>query len=269
MVELKILPFSGLGKINRLPFNLFFVAGNNQALLFVLVTVTQIMKTKLLNLLITLATFASSCASSGVYINRAYLASHTIGGKLAVLPVDVFYSGEKPKEEDWYAEEQKASRQLQAEVVQTFFDYKNTHERHSRQYPVQLMGADSVNALLLMKMADLRTAWTMPADSVGRMIGADLVIKVQMDRERYMSAKEAAWANIGFAVLNGLLPPPAENAPPRLKYVKANDMDYNICLIATKTGDTVSSYSFTPGNRKDITRVNKKMAAKSVVFAGN
>lgn len=226
------------------------------------------MKTKLPILLISLATFACSCGSSGLYINSKYLSSNNIGGKMAVLPADVYYSGEKPERDDWYTAERTASLQLQAEMVKTFLDYKNIHERSVRQYPVELMSIDSVNNLLCKKMADLRTAWTLPADSVGRMVGADLVIKIRMNRERYMSAKSAALANVSFTVLNGLLPPNNTDDPPLFAYVKASDMDYDICLIATKTGDTISRYSFNPRREKDIIKVNKTMAAKSVVFAG-
>jgi hypothetical protein len=147
-------------------------------------------------------------------------------------------------------------------------DFKNSHPRRDRQYPVALMSVDTVNKRLLTKMADLRTAWTMPADSVGRMLGADLVIKVRMDRERFMSQSSATWTNIGLTLLSSVLPTDSEGNPPQFEYAKANNFDYEIALIATKTGDTVSRYRFNPRNRDDITGVNKKMASKSVVFAG-
>ncbi len=187
---------------------------------------------------------------------------------LAVLPADVYYSGKQPKQDDWYLQEQSASRELQAEVEQALLDFKNSHPRRDKQYPVVLMSMDTVNKRLLTKMADLRTAWTMPADSVGRMLGAGLVIKVRMDRERFMSQSSATWTNIGLTVLSGALSAINNGSPPQFEYAKANNFDYEIALISTKTGDTVSMYRFNPRNREDIKGVNKKMASKSVVFAG-
>lgn len=225
------------------------------------------MKTRLPILII--SAMLASC-TSGIYVNKAYLSQHNIDSMtLAVLPADVYYSGKQPRQDDWYAQEQTASHELQAEVQQALLDCKYTHGRRNQQYTVVLIDADTVNKRLLTKMADLRTAWTMPADSVGRMIGADMVIKVRMDRERYMSDKAANWGNAGLFVLNVLTSPRNEPYVPLFGYVKAADFDYEINLIATATGDTISSYRLNPPNRGEITRANKWMAAKSVVFAGN
>ena len=225
------------------------------------------MKTRLPTL-ISIILLLSSCYS-GVYINYTYLSSNNINGKtLAVLPADVYYSGKQPSEDDWYLQEQTASQELQAEVEQALIDFKNSHPRRDIQYPVAMMSVDSVNKRLLTKMADLRTAWTMPADSVGRMLGTDLVIKVRMDREHFMSRSSATWTNITLTLLSSILPTDSEGKPPQFEYAKANHFDYEIALISCKTGDTVSMYRFNPRNREDITGVNKKMASKSVVFAG-
>jgi hypothetical protein len=224
------------------------------------------MKTRL-PALISITLLISSCYS-GVYINKTYLSDNNVNGKtLAVLPADVYYSGKQPRQDDWYLQEQTASQELQTEVEQALIDFKNNHPRRDRQYPVALMSVDTVNKRLFTKMADLRTAWTMPADSVGRMLGADLVIKVRMDRERFMSQSSATWTNIALTVLSSVLPADSEGNPPQFEYAKANNFDYEIALISTKTGDTVSMYRFNPRNREDITGVNKKMASKSVVFA--
>lgn len=230
-------------------------------------TDTKRMKTKL-PILIILTLLISSCGS-GVYINKAYLSDNNIDGKtLAVLPADVYCSGKQPKKDDWYEQEQTASQDLQAEVERALIDFRNNHPRGDKQYPVVMMSADTVNKRLLTKMADLRTAWTMPADSVGRMVGADLVIKVRMDKARYMSQSAATWTNIALTVLSGVLSIGNEGNPPDFEYAKANDFDYEINLISTRTGDTLSRYALNPRSREEITGVNRKMAAKSVVFAG-
>jgi hypothetical protein len=264
MIELKILPFlESFWAISIL----FYADGNISWRLFVLHTHNNRMKTRL-PILITLTMLISACGS-GVYINKAYLADNSIDGKiLAVLPADVYYSGKQPKKDDWYEQEQTASRDLQAEVEGALIDFRNTHPRRTKQYPVVMMSADTVNKRLLTKMADLRTAWTMPADSVGRMIGADLVIKVRMDKARYMSQSAATWTNIGLTVLSSALAAVNDGYAPEFEYAKANDFDYEISLISTKTGDTLSRYVLNPRNRGQITGVNKKMASKSVVFAG-
>lgn len=213
-----------------------------------------------------IATVFTSC-SREIYNNKEYLSSHNLEGKkLAVLPVEVFYSGQRPAKADWYAEEQTASLNLQADIAQTFLAYKNEHERKNQQFKVKLMSADTVNNKLYTKMMDLRTAWTMAPDSVGRMVGADLVLKVRMNRERYMSEKAANWANAGFFVLNGLLG--NEYNPEAFGYVKASDTDYEISLIDTKTGEVISRYNPNQQNRQKIKKINKLMASKSVVFAG-
>jgi hypothetical protein len=194
------------------------------------------MKTRL-PILIAITLLLSSCCS-GIYINKAYLSANNINGKtLAVLPADVYYSGKQPRQDDWYLQEQTASQELQAEVEQAMLDFKSSHPRRDKQYPVVLMSADSVNKRLLTKMADLRTAWTMPADSVGRMLGADLVMKVRMDRERFMSQSSATWTNIGLTLLSSVLPVDNEGNPPQFDYAKANHFDYDIALISVKTGD--------------------------------
>ncbi|OOQ60567.1 hypothetical protein [Mucilaginibacter pedocola] len=225
---------------------------------------------KILTLITLIAALASSC-SHEVYNNKGYLAAHNIVGKtVAILPVEVYYAGKQPKNTDWYTQEQATSLNLQAQLEQAYLLHKERNQPKKHQYKVELMNTNTVNARLRNKMVDLRTAWTMAPDSVGRIIGADLVFKVRMSRERYMDENLAKGINAGAFVLEGLLNSNKKNKDVvLLPRVTAEDIGYEVSLIDAHTGEIVSRYVGDPNseNSKSINGINKAMASRSVVFA--
>ncbi|MBK0380286.1 hypothetical protein [Mucilaginibacter segetis] len=230
------------------------------------------MKTKTFTLIASVVLLASSC-SKEVYNNKHYLAQHNLEGKtLAILPVEVYYTGNKPKNSDWYAEEQAISLQIQTALEQAYLLHAGEHKPGKHQFNIKLMDVNTVNKKLLQNMTDLRTAWKMPADSVGRMIDADIVFKLHMNKERYMSKNLAKSINTGAFFLESLLNTSDKGGDfVALPRVQAEDVGYEISLIDAHSGEVISSYVKDPekDRSKKVRKINKTMVAKSVVFAAN
>jgi len=227
------------------------------------------MKTKIFTLFISVAALASSC-SKDVYNNKSYLTSHNLEGKkVAVLPVEVYYTGNKPQNADWYTQEQATSLELQSAVEQAYLAHKADNKPKKHQFNVEMINVSTVNERLRTRMVDLRTAWTIAPDSVGRMVGADLVFKIRMNKERYMSKNLSKGINAGAFLLEGIINSGKRNDVVLLPRVKAEDVGYEISLIDAHTGEIISSYINDPekDQSRRINEINKAMAAKSVLFA--
>ncbi|GAB3924382.1 hypothetical protein [Mucilaginibacter myungsuensis] len=211
----------------------------------------------------------SSC-SHDVYNNKAFLKDNDLQGKkLAVLPVEVTLTGSQPKNSDWYAEEQSTSLSIQNELEHAYLQYTSSHSPKKHQQQVQMVDANTVNQRLKTRVADLRTTWGMAPDSLGRIAGADLVLRVRMSRMRFMSDAAAKGINAGAFIIDALINTKT-NQISTLPRVKASEVNYEISLIDVKTGTVVSSFVNRPdkdNNGNSIRKGNEKMAEQSAVFA--
>ncbi|RFZ92202.1 hypothetical protein D0C36_12240 [Mucilaginibacter conchicola] len=226
------------------------------------------MKVKNLVASLLVVILATSC-SKQVYNNNAYLAKHKLEGKtLAILPVEVHIAGRTDKNNNRYAEEQALSLNLQNQFHQDYLRHAGSPGKG--QQHVMLLDPEMVNSRLQNKVADLRSVWALPADSVGRMAGADLVYKIRISTQRYMSKDLAKGINTGLFLLESIIENKKSSDIIDMPNVKAEDVDYDISLIETRTGEVISKYINNPDREKDepIKDINKKMVKAAAVYVG-
>ncbi|MBW4888346.1 hypothetical protein KXQ82_01405 [Mucilaginibacter sp. HMF5004] len=212
----------------------------------------------------------SSC-SHDVYNNRSYLSSHDFNGKkLAVLPVEVYYTGvPAATTDDARTEENATSLSTQTQVEQTFLMHTSKHGAKKFQQQVQMMNSNQVNDRIKSAVPDLRTAWKMAPDSLGRLARADLVLKVRLVRTRYMSEGLARGINTGKAIFDAVVNT-STNGLAFTPRIKAYGIQYEISLIDAKTGTLISSYINKPEDDKNgnsIEKGNELMAKQAAVYA--
>lgn len=216
-----------------------------------------------------LAAMLTSC-SHDVYNNKAFLKTNSLAGKtLAVLPVEVTLTGSQPKNADWYAEEQSTGLSIQSELEHAYLVHTTTHSPKKHQHQVKMLDVNTVNQRLKTRVADLRTTWGMSPDTLGRIAGADLVLRVRMSRTRFMSDAAAKGINAGASIIDALINLNTKNIS-TLPRVKASEVNYVVSLIDVKTGTVISSFVNNPEkdrNGNSIQKGNIKMAEESAVFA--
>jgi hypothetical protein len=214
----------------------------------------------------------SSC-SRDVYNNRAYLSSHDLTGKkLAVLPVEVYYTGIPANlASDARIEEDATSLSTQTQVEQAFLMHTSKHSAKKFQEQVQMINSNLVNDRIKAVVPDLRNAWKMAPDSLGRLAGADLVLKVRLVRTRYMSEGLARGINTGTTIFDAIVNTNS-NGLSFTKRIKAYGLNYEISLIDAKTGALISSYINKPEDDKNgnsINKGNEAMVKQAAVYASN
>lgn len=154
-----------------------------------------------------LAACLLQACSSQVYNNKSYVSNNDLSGKrVAVLPVEVEFTGRLPKGYslgDKMAAEETESTAIQ-NLIYSEYLYKSASKSKSRK-AVQLINVDQVNSRLRDKGIDVREAWAMNPDSLGKLVGADMVLKVRVKKDRIMSESAAFGIDVATNVIGGLL----------------------------------------------------------------
>lgn len=217
-----------------------------------------------------------SC-SSEVYNNKAYAdKSNLEGKKVAILPVEVELTGNLPKGMTNAKKSQleyDESRMIQSQI---YGQYLYRSKKDKKKKGVEFLNVDHVNGMLLDKGVDLKQAWTMDPDSLGRLIGADLVLKVKVKKDRIMSETASLGIGVAGAVLDNLISKKADNTNTS---VTTAPKTYNLFLDATLsdvvTHTVVTKFSHTGDanwNRSStdvIESSGRKIVRKGIVYAKN
>ncbi len=149
----------------------------------------------------------ASC-NSNVYKDKAFFSKANLSGQtLAVLPAEVTYSGNLPKNWDdarVAKMEGEASSRLQQEVYDDFL-YHASDRAIRKKWDVKLMDITIINDRLLKSGISLKDSWNLPAAEIARIVGADMVVRAKVENVRYMSQAAATGINIGASVIEGLL----------------------------------------------------------------
>ncbi len=149
----------------------------------------------------------ASC-NSNVYKDKAFFSKASLSGQtLAVLPAEVTYSGNLPK--NWDAAriakmENEESSRLQQEVYDDFL-YHASERVVRKKWEIKLMDIKVVNDRLEKSGVSLKDSWNLPSEEIARIVGADLVLRAKVENVRYMSQAAATGINIGASVIEGLL----------------------------------------------------------------
>lgn len=218
--------------------------------------------------------------SSRVYNNEAYLKQHPIEGKkIAILPVDVELTGRLPKgmtNAQKMKMEEDEGKVIQSQLYSQYL-YKSKKESKKRQ-AVELINVDQVNSILSDKGIGTRASWNMNPDSLGRLLGADLVLKVRVKKDRIMSDAASLGIGVATSVLDNLLSKKDDKSYTN-SVPTTTPKTYNMLMEATLTdaashavitrfthnGDT--SWNNPP--EKVIAASGRKIVRKGVIYARN
>ena len=149
----------------------------------------------------------SSC-SSNVYKNKAFFSQTKLSGQaLAILPVEVIYTGNLPR--NWTDQhvadlEKEQSFQLQERIYEEFLFNASSREI-KKKWPVKLMDLRLINDKLAQKGISIQESWKLPSQELAAILGADMLIRTRVQNVRYMSQAAATGINIGASILEGIL----------------------------------------------------------------
>lgn len=182
----------------------------------------------------------SSC-SSNVYKDKAFFSNHKLSGQtLAILPVEVIYTGNLPK--NWTDEhivklEKEQSTQLQEGIYEDFLFHASGKEK-KKKWAVKLIDLRVVNDKLAEKGISLHESFKLPSDELVKILGTDMLIRGRVQNVRYMSEAAATGINIGTSILEGILRRGGTSVyGPR---VRSEDSDMDLSLYHSSRPEAVA-----------------------------
>jgi hypothetical protein len=220
------------------------------------------------------AVFITSC-SSKVYNNKSYIRQSSLAGKkVAIIPVEVELTGRMPKNFTATAKstsEESESRLIQNQIYSQFL-YKSKSDSKKKQH-VELINVDQVNSKLQQAGISLRDSWNMSPDSLGKLIGADLVLKVKVKKNRIMSESASFGIGVAGSILDNILSKDSNSS------VGGSAKTYNMFLDATLSDVSshvvITKFSYNGDaswNRMPeqiIESSGRKFVRKGVIYAQN
>jgi hypothetical protein len=231
------------------------------------------MKRVLAGTLFAVAIVLQSC-SSHVYNNKTYLQQTNIEGKkIAILPVEVELTGRLPKGMTSSKKEQLEVEEGRLIQNQIFGQYLYKSKKGKKRKSVDVMNVDRINAVLSEKGIELRQAGQMDPDSLGRLIGADLVLKVRVKKDRIMSETASLGIGVAAAVLDNIFGKADNSNTSPSNAPKTYNLFLDAVLTDVNTHAVITKFSHTGDanwNRKPeqvIESSGRKMVRKGVIYA--
>jgi hypothetical protein len=164
------------------------------------------MNIKLPKIILVIAVVFQAC-SSQVYNNKTYLQGKDISGKkVAIMPVQVEFTGKLPQ--GYSLQEKIAGEETESTLFQNslYSEYLYKAKKGSRkQKAVQLINPDQINSRLKDHGISIRQSWTMSPDSLAKIIGADLILKAHVKKNRIMSESASFGIGVATTVLGSIL----------------------------------------------------------------
>jgi hypothetical protein len=216
-----------------------------------------------------------SC-SSEVYNNESYIRTAGLSGKkVAILPVEVEFTGNLPKGytlDNKKGIEDKESTEIQNMVYREYLF--RAKKGRKKQHSVELINIDQVNSRLRQKGIEPRESWTMNPDSLGKLVGADMVMRVRVKKDRIMSNAASMGIGVATTVLGNILNRSGSGASTN---IGSGGKTYNIYFDATlsddKSGTVISKISkdgdasWSQSPEDVIKNSSGKMVRKGAVYA--
>lgn len=191
--------------------------------------------------LILLTVLSLVSCNSKVYSDKDFFSASRPGPQsLAILPVEVIFTGKMPK--DWSPDrivqmevEQSASFQ---EAIYEDFLFHASDKVIRNKWDVTMMDIRVINAKLKEQGISLQDSWKLPSDELAKLLGADMLIRARVQNVRYMSQAAATGINVGVSVLEGVL-----NRGRSSVYVPravAGESDMSLSLYHTSKSEAVA-----------------------------
>jgi len=180
--------------------------------------------------------------NSNVYKDKSFFSKANLSGQtLAVLPAEVTYSGNLPK--DWTAGriakmENEASSRLQHEVYDDFL-YHASNRSIRKKWDIKLIDIKVINDRLEKNGISLKESWDLPSEDIARIVGADMIVRAKVENVRYMSQAAATGINIGASVLEGLLNKGNSTASVGVPRTKAGESAMDLSLYHSSQPEAI------------------------------
>lgn len=213
--------------------------------------------------------------SSKVYNNKKYLNQTNLEGKkVAILPAEVELTGRMPEnfsELKKRQTEEAESKIIQEEIYSQYL-FKSKSNKNKKKH-VNLMNVDQVNSKLKENGIGSRQSWSMDPDSLGKLLGADLVLKLRVKKNRIMSNAASFGIGVATTVLGSILnkgnnPGTSVNNSAKTynMFFDATLTEVNTHTVITKfTHDGAASWSQPP--EKIIEAAGRQIVRKGIIYA--
>jgi hypothetical protein len=133
-------------------------------------------------------------------------ASHKL---VAILPVEMIFAGNKPKNMTPEMETEIMNAESQA-FQQSLFNEILKKSNIKGGYRIDFQPIDKTNSLLNQNNISIRDAWTRDPQQLAEILGVDAVVKTRIQKNRYMSDLASYGIEVGRDILNVLLNPSDE-----------------------------------------------------------
>ncbi len=196
-----------------------------------------------IKLFIPILILLASC-SSNVYQDEAFFSKPGPGGRtLAVLPAEVVFTGNLPK--NWSPDriskmEIEQSRKIQESVYDDLL-FHATSKKVRNKWGVKLMDFRVINNKLEENGISIQDSWKVSSAELANILGADMLVRIRANNKRIMSEAAAAGINVGVSVLHDVLS--SSSAPVYWSGARASENDLSLSLYHSSKAEAVSRIS--------------------------
>lgn len=172
--------------------------------------------------------FFTACSRKHYAVS--YFDQQTANHKLiAILPAEMIFTGTQPKElspEDIAKIEENESRMFQNYLFNSILRNANTNKYYTA---VGIQDISTTQKLLEDNNISIRASWRQDDKTLARLLGVDAVVRMRIQKKRYMSDLASFGVSYGQQVLNQI-----GNAGKYIPYVpnKTNDI-YASCNVVS------------------------------------
>lgn len=145
--------------------------------------------------------FSSACSNQKVYTSNAFSQQTAHHKTIAVLPAEMIFTGTQPKNlspEDIAAIEETESITFQNSLYNSILRHANT-----RKYFTSIMVQDisATQKILEDNKISVRNSWREDDKKLAAILGVDAVVRMRVQKKRYMSDLASMGVDMGRQVL--------------------------------------------------------------------
>jgi hypothetical protein len=145
----------------------------------------------------------SSCSTRRYYTNTLFEQQTAHHKVVAVLPAEMIFTGKLPKDlspEDIGSIEERESRSFQYSLYNSILRYANNRDYYIR---VNLQDINTTQSLLEKAGISLRDSWKQDDKTLAKILGVDAVVRLRIEKKRYMSDLASMGIDAGRRILSG------------------------------------------------------------------
>lgn len=179
-----------------------------------------------------------SCRPS-YYVARDFDSKTTTHKKVAVIPVEMSMTGQKPKkltEAQIDSIENYESLQFQASLFNNLLKYSNTKKGI---VSVEFQSYERTNKILEEHGMKLRDAWTADPVTLCKVLGVDAIVKMRVVKQRYMSDLASYGVQMAGNVLGQLGGPAGWTLASATRNGRTNDINAECSLFNNAEGEVL------------------------------